>query len=331
MKNTFCKIATYFLFGFSLLSRTQGQSHTNEIETDPLTPSTSALPGIHDPTVTNIVDSIEKLLAPVKGYTAKVESQGLDPNGGIDQFQDEQTVSCPTRMLIKRKVLQAHNSDAVGENVTIVIDGTRLSSRIERDPLTSEQKRSYERMVLDDPSLQSRTKEEKDKIVSTMLSYAQRPSHSKVNLEAVAKAGGPSVREYVAMTGNLADPLTPYKLDTLKFVSETPDEWVLLAEYKQKGAPWQYNRLTIDRRTGFLKQAEAIIPDAGPDQSIMLIKVKKVSPTNHIDDSLFKAVLPAPDSTNAMFVLDNTDMVIEDIKSQQTIVEKQETQGSQAK
>jgi hypothetical protein len=89
--------------------------------------------------------------------------------------------------------------------------------------------------------------------------------------------------------------------------------------------------LTIDRKTGFLKQVEAVIPEAGFDQSIMLIKVKKVSPTNHIDDYLFKAVLPAPDSTNAMFVLDNTDMVIEDIKSQQTIIQNQETQGSQAK
>jgi hypothetical protein len=186
-------------------------------------------------------------------------------------------------------------------------------------------------MVLDDPSWQIRTKEEQDKQISKLSSIMQQPSYSKVNLEAVAQAGGPSVREYVAMTGNLADPLSPYKQDTLKFVSETPGEWVLLAEYKQKGAPWQYNRLTIDRKTGFLKQAEAVIPEAGPDQSIMLIKVKKASPTNHIDDSFFKAVLPAADSTNAPFVLDNTDMVIEDIKAQQTIVEKQETQGSQAK
>lgn len=331
MKNTICGIVVCFLCGFSLPSRTLGQPPTSGIGTNTLTPSTSAFTGVRDPKVKNIVNSIEQMLAPIKGYTAQVESQSLDPNGGIDQFQDEQTVSYPSRMLIKRKVLVAHNSDAVGENVTTVIDGTWLSSCIERAPLTSEQKRSYERMVLDDPSLQSRTKEEKDKIVLTMLSYAQRPSYSKVNMEAVAKAGGPSVREFVAMTGNLADPLSPYKLDTLKLVSETPDEWVLLAEYKQKGVPWQYNRLTIDRKTGFLKQVEAVIPEAGLDQSIMLIKVKKVSPTNHIDDSLFKAVLPAPDSTNAMFVLDNTDMVIENIKAQQTIDKENGNPGAQSK
>ena len=331
MKNTFYKIAMCFLCSFSLLFRTQGQTPTNIIEINAQGSSTSALTGVQDSKVTNIVASIERLLAPVKGYTAKVESQCLDPNGGVDQFQDEQAVSCPTRMLIKRKVLEAHNSDAVGENVTIVIDGTWLSSRIERAPLTSEQKKTYEKMVLDDPSWQNRTKEEQDKQISRLSSIMQQPSYSKVNLEAVAQAGGPSVREYVAMTGNLADPLSPYNLDTLSFVNETPDVWVLLAEYKQKGAPWQYNRLTIDRKTGFLKQAEAVIPEAGLDQSIMLIKVKNVSPTNHIDDSLFKMDLPGHGSTNSPFVLDNTDMVIEDIKTQQTINKEKGSSGDQSK
>ncbi len=101
MKNTFCKIAMCFLCSFSLLSRTQGQTPTNKIEINAQGSSTSALTGVHDSKVTNIVASIERLLEPVKGYTAQVESQGLDPNGGVDQFQDEQTVSCPTRMLIK--------------------------------------------------------------------------------------------------------------------------------------------------------------------------------------------------------------------------------------
>lgn len=331
MNKTFAKIGIKFLCGFAVLVSAQGQSITNGMGTNVSAPPTLALTGDRDPKVKVIVDSVERLLAPIKGYTAQVESQALDPNGGIDKFQDEQTVSCPNKMLIKRKVLVAHNSDAVGENVTTVIDGAWLFSCIERAALTSEQKRSYERMVLDDPSWQGRTKEEQNEQISKMLSYAQQSSFSKLNLQAVAQAGGPSVREFLAMTGNLADPLSPYKLDSLKLVNETPDEWVLLAEYKQKGAPWEYNRLTIDRKTGFLKQVEALIPEAEPGQSIALVIVKRVSPTNYVDDSVFKMDLPATNSSNSPFVLDNTDMVIENLKAQQTISEEKNKSGFEAK
>ena len=256
------------------------------------------------------------MVAPIKGYSADVESQSIDPNGGINKFQDEQTVQCPDKILVKRKVLRAHNSDAVGQIVTIVVDGKWLFTETDKAPLTAEQKSMYEKMVVDAPENRNRTKEEKDRLIAEMLSRAQQPSYVKVDLKAVEEAGGPSVRDYVALTGNLAAPLTPYKLDTLKLENETRDEWVLLAEIKQEGAPWSHNRLTIDRKTGFLKTVEAIVPV--PDEPLILLRVKNVSPKAQIEVSLFKMELPAPISPGSPYVMDYTSMWLDQLKMQRT-------------
>ena len=79
MKNTICRVVICFLCGVALLSRTQSQPPASGIETNTLATSASAFTGVRNPKVKNIFDSIGILLAPMKGYTAHVENQGLDP------------------------------------------------------------------------------------------------------------------------------------------------------------------------------------------------------------------------------------------------------------
>jgi len=315
MKHIICSMALGLLCVLELLPETFGQPATNATQTDPRPVSSSGPADIRDSKISEIVRSIETALAPSRGYTAEVESQSLDPNGGFDRFQDEQTVRCPDRMLVKRKVLAAHNADTVGDRVTQLIDGTWLVTCTEK-PRSAEQRRRFEEMAARSSNGRVRTKEEMDQHMARLFG----DSYSKVNLQAVAQAGGPSVREYVAMTGNLADPLGAYKLDTLKLETENRTEWVLLAEYKQPGAPWPRNRLTIDKKTAFLKKVEAVIPEL--DHPVVLLRVKNVTRKAEIENSLFKLELPASNSLGSPYVSDNTKMWIDGIEMRRTAAEQ---------
>jgi hypothetical protein len=147
-----CCIISFWIFGLlQATPQTVGQSPTYEARTIAQAAWSLGSAEVRDLKVREIVRSIETMLAPIKGYTAEVESQSLDPNGGFDKFQDEQTVSCPVKMLVKRKVLTAHNADAVGDTATMIIDGNWLFTRTEEAPLTAEKKRIHEKMIMDAP------------------------------------------------------------------------------------------------------------------------------------------------------------------------------------
>ncbi len=170
-----------------------------------------------------------------------MERQILDVNGGFDKFIEEQTVRCPDQMLVKGKVAAAHNKDAVGKSITTVIDGSNLYSR-------------------------SDSKYYDDK--------------SKSSFKKIEQNGGPSLRLFMAYMGNLADPFTIYKLDTLKLESENSNEWILTADYKQLPAmpywlPRWTNRITIDKKSGLIKKLEALIKELG--EPVILLDVKRVS------------------------------------------------------
>jgi hypothetical protein len=230
-----------------------------------------------------IVESIAEKLSSVKHYTAIMQSQCLDPNGGFDRFADELAVHPPDKLRLNRRVLQAHNADMVGQKITTVVDGTWMFIRTQYGPPGSDERR---------------------------------PTYSKVNLRSVEKAGGPTVREQIAYVGNIADPFAPYKLDTLKIAEETSRVWILLAEYKEKDAPWPTNRLTIEKETGFLKKVEALIPQM--EKPVTLIDVTKISVTAGVHDSVFQMELPAGDAADVAHVSDYTSMWIDAVKARQS-------------
>jgi hypothetical protein len=235
---------------------------------------------IEDRQLKLIVETIAKKLSSVKQYTAIVQSQSLDPNGGFDRFADELTVRSPDKLRLNRRVLEAHNADMVGQKVTTVVDGTWMFTRTQYGPPGSD---------------------------------GSRPTYSKVNLKSVEKAGGPSLREQMAYMGNVADPFAPYRLNTLKLSKETSQVWILLAEYKQKDAPWQTNRLTIEKETGFLKKLEALIPQM--DEPVVLSDVTKVSVTAEVQDSIFQMDILVGDAAH---VSDYTSMWIDAVKARQS-------------
>ncbi len=220
-----------------------------------------------------IAASISNKVASVKQFTASMDSQFLDPNGGFDKFADELTFRAPDKLRLSRKVLQAHNDDMVGQKITTVVDGAWMLSRMESAAHDQDRPRIL---------------------------------YSKVNLKTVEKEGGISVREQLAYIGNLADPFTPYQQDTLKLVAETETNWVLLAKYKETGAPWQTNRLTIEKATGILKKLEALIPEM--DEPVVLVEVRKISLEAEVPDSIFEMDLPSSG------VQDNTSQWLENLK-----------------
>lgn len=87
---------------------------------------------IQDFAVKQIVQSIEKKLANVKGYTADIERQILSPNGGFDKFIGEDKVRCPDRILVKAKMTVAHNKEDVGKSLTIMINENSLYTCFDR-------------------------------------------------------------------------------------------------------------------------------------------------------------------------------------------------------
>ncbi len=196
---------------------------------------------VKDPAVMQIIQSAEKMRLKTKGYTAEVERQILDVNGGFDKFIEEQTVRCPDQMLVKGKVAAAHNRDTVGRNITTIIDGNNFYSRSDNKYYDDKSKNSF---------------------------------------KSIEQAGGPSLRLFMAYMGNLADPFAIYKMDTLKLESETANEWVLTAEYKQLPAmpywlPRWTNRITIDKNSGLIKKLEALIKEL--EEPVTLLDVKRVS------------------------------------------------------
>lgn len=207
------------------------------------------------PAVMQIVQAVEKKLLKIKGYTAKVERQILDVNGGFDKFIEEQAVRCPNQMLVKGKVAAAHNKENVGNSITTVIDGSNLYSHSNNKYYNDAEKKSFKE---------------------------------------IEQAGGPSLRLFMAYMGNLADPFTIYKLETLKLESETAKEWVLTAEYKQLPAmpywlPRWTNRITIDKKSGLIKKLEALIKEL--EEPVILLDVKSVSTfsdASDIPESIFK-------------------------------------------
>lgn len=271
-----------------LLAQTQG-SRASETH--------ASVSVVQNPTVRKIVDTIQKKLTPIKGYSGVIERQSLDPNGGFDKFLDEETVCLPDKMIVKRKVLDAHNSSAVGQDITMVIDGTWSFTRIVRD----------------------------------QANHPGEPSYSKTDLKAVERAGGPSIPEYISMMGNVVDPLRPYRLDTLKLETETRADWVLLAQFKQEGTPWATNRLTIDKKTGFIQRIEAVIPEL--PEPVLLLNVKKVTAKEHFDESQFTMDLPSSDSPmKRPYVSDDTHMWIQSLEAKRTMTHnKKVTADSSAK
>ncbi len=207
------------------------------------------------PAVMQIVQATKGKLSQIKGYTAKVERQVLDVNGGFDKFIEEQTVRCPDQMLVKGKVVAAHNRDTVGRNITTIIDGSNLYSRSDNKHYDDRSKKSFKE---------------------------------------IEQNGGPSLRLFMAYMGNLADPFAIYKLDTLKLESETANEWVLTADYKQLPAmpywlPRWTNRITIDKKSGLIKKLEALIKEL--EEPVILLDVKSVSTfsdASDIPESTFK-------------------------------------------
>ena len=196
---------------------------------------------VKDPAVMQIVQTVEKKRLNIKGYTAEVERQILDVNGGFDKFIERQTVRCPDQMLVKGKVAAAHNKDTVGNNIITVIDGSNLYSRSDNKYYNDAGKKSFKE---------------------------------------IEQAGGPSLRLFMAYMGNLADPFGIYKLDTLKLESENSNEWVLTADYKQLPAmpywlPRWTNRITIDKKSGLIKKLEALIKEL--EEPVILLDVKRVS------------------------------------------------------
>lgn len=267
---------------------------------------------VQDPQARKIVQTIESHLAPIKGFTAQAETCNLSPNGGFERFKEEISLRRPDKMYIKRTVLAAHNADANGQVITIVIDGTWSHARIDRPAQPTEQRKLMEaaiRKELDSPEATKRTDKEKEEFVTQTMEFTERPSCSKTNLKAVEQAGGLSVREYLSGMHNLLDPFAQYDLKTLKLKKETPDEWVLTVEDKKKGPDWPENRLIIDKKTGFLKKVEIDLTE--PARTVVLLDVKSITTQESLPDSIFQMEIP-----KSVNVIDNTDQYLMDIKEQ---------------
>ena len=232
-------------------------------------------------TTGDVLATVQKMLAPCRGYSAEVEIRSLDPNGGFAHFRDEQNVSLPNRMFINRTILKAHNSDQEGANITIVVNHGQMVSRMTR---------SEQWGGMDDVT------------------------YRKTDLNAIEQAGGPSIPDIMADIGNLADPLRPYNLLTLTIEKETRREWILVGEFSQAGMPWRQNRITIDKGTGFLTEVEAIIPELY--ESVILLKVNRVSTKYRTEDSFYRLDTPPANASGTPFVMDDTDMWIESIRAQ---------------
>lgn len=200
---------------------------------------------IQDPEAKKIVQSIAEKLAKIKGYTATIERQERDVNGGVNKYQEEHTVLCPDKFIIDRLILNAHNYDRIGENVIIAANEKWILSKNHEDS-------------------------------------------SKETVSEMEKVSKMPRRDLIALHGYmiLTDPFAPYKMESVKKITETDKAWILGVEYKTQFKPWM-DGLTIDKETGMLKKVEAILPQYGA--TIVFLDIKKLSlATDKIPESMFK-------------------------------------------
>jgi ankyrin repeat protein len=270
---------------------------------------------IQDPAARQAVEAIQKKVAAIKGYDAELGRMVLDPNGGFAEFTDELTVRLPDRMLLKRNVQKVHDPAQAGSKVIMTVDGTWLFIQNVPPPPSPERIKNYQEMLKQQsPGGKPYTQAEIDKLMAERVRYLMRPGLTMVNLKTVEQAGGPSVGEYISTQGDPANPFAPYKLDTLKLASETPGEWVLLADWREPGIPWPHQRLTIDKQTGCLKELAAQIP--GTEHFVPLMKVKKLLPKDNLADGVFQMQIPKKESPDFTSVEDYTTMWISNLKEQ---------------
>lgn len=270
---------------------------------------------IQDPATRQVVESIVKKLAAIKGYEAELQEPIIDPTpDGFSGWTSEQTVCLPDRMILKQKGVYIDDPKRTGNVITTVIDGT-WKFQVVRQQTSPEEIKNYRQMVKQ-ACLKGKplNLKEIDKRVDETQRFLAQTSFSKTNLKAIELAGGPSVSEYIATQANPVTPFAPYKLETLKLAGETPSEWILLADQRTQDTDWPHHRLTFDKETGFLKEIAALLPET--DNFVVFLTVKKVSPRSDLEDSLFQMKIPDKDSLDSFGEIDLTDMRIASIKAQ---------------
>ncbi len=206
---------------------------------------------VKDPAVMQIIQSAEKKRLNIKGYTAEVERQILDVNGGFDKFIEEQTVRCPDQMLVKGKVAAAHNRSDIGKSIISVIDGSNLYSRY--GDITGGKSSFKEFEQNGGPSLRL--------YMAYLGNLADPFAIYKMD---TLKLESENANEWVMTADYKLLPAMPY--------------WL----------PRWTNRITIDKKSGLIKKLEALTIELGP---VILLDVKRVSTftnASDIPESTFK-------------------------------------------